>query len=83
MAPPAGSVKDTEMVTASGSPDAHAAHRSVIDGLAKEMHLPADEVATVYLAQVRRLEGRARIKSFVTVLAAGSTRAELRRTRRS
>ncbi len=54
-------------------------HRSVVDGLARELELPFDEVETAYVAEVTRLTTGARIKTFVSVLAAGSVRARLRR----
>ena len=71
------------MVTTARTPQASGPHRSVIDSLARELQLPAEEVETVYLEQVRKLEGGARIKTFVSVLAAGSARAQLRRRPRS
>lgn len=57
-------------------------HRTVVDGLARELDMPVDEVESVYLSEVSRLEAGARITTFVSVLAAGSARSRLRRHRR-
>lgn len=54
-------------------------HRSVVDGLARELALPVDQVERVYLAEVSRLRADARITTFVSVLAVGSARDKLRR----
>lgn len=58
-------------------------HLAVVDALAKELQLPADQVAGAYLEEVSRLEADARIKTFVSVLAVGSVRSQLRRQRDS
>lgn len=58
-------------------------HLAVVDTLAKELQLPAEEVAGAYMQEVARLEESARIKTFVSVLAVGAVRSELRRRRKT
>lgn len=58
-------------------------HLAVVDALAKELHLPAEKVASAYFEEVSRLEASARIKTFVSVLAVGNVRSELRRQQRA
>lgn len=58
-------------------------HLAVIDSLASELRLPVERVAGVYFEEVARLEKDARIKTFVSVLAVGAVRNELRGQRRS
>jgi hypothetical protein len=53
-------------------------HIAVVDALARELRLPAERVAGAYFQEVARLEENARIKTFVSVLAVGAVRAELR-----
>ncbi|HVN42269.1 MAG TPA: DUF3562 domain-containing protein [Steroidobacteraceae bacterium] len=50
----------------------------MVDGLARELELPVEEVESVYFSEVTRLEKSARVKTFVSVLAAGSARMRLR-----
>jgi hypothetical protein len=45
--------------------------------------MPNDEVENVYLEHVGKLESRARVLSFVSVLAAHDAKAELRTRRRT
>jgi len=54
-------------------------HRAVVDSLARELELPVEQVESVYLSEVTKLESGARVKTFVSVLAAGNARAKLRR----
>jgi hypothetical protein len=54
-------------------------HRSIVDSLARELELPFSEVETAYVAEVTRLAAGAKVKTFVSVLAAGSVRASMRR----
>ena len=53
-------------------------HLAVIDSLASELQLPVEKVAGLYFEEVARLERDARIKTFVSVLAVGAVRKELR-----
>lgn len=53
-------------------------HIAVVDSLAKELQLPVATVAGAYFQEVARLEEQARIKTFVSVLAVGAVRNELR-----
>lgn len=53
-------------------------HLAVIDSLASELQLPVEKVAGAYFEEVARLEKDARIKTFVSVLAVGAVRKELR-----
>ena len=57
---------------------AMSSHVAVVDALAKELQLPVDSVAGAYFQEVARLEEKARIKTFVSVLAIGAVRTELR-----
>ena len=58
---------------------AMSSHIAVVDALAKELQMPVDRVAGAYFQEVARLEENARIKTFVSVLAVGVVRTELRR----
>lgn len=58
---------------------AMSSHVAVVDALAKELQLPVDSVAGAYFEEVARLEENARIKTFVSLLAVGAVRTELRR----
>jgi len=58
---------------------AMSSHVAVVDALAKELQLPVDSVAGAYFQEVARLEETARIKTFVSLLAVGAVRTELRR----
>ena len=58
---------------------AMSSHIAVVDALAKELQMPVDRVAGAYFQEVARLEENARIKTFVSVLAVGAVRTELRR----
>jgi len=57
---------------------AMSSHIAVVDALAKELQMPVDRVAGAYFQEVARLEENARIKTFVSVLAIGAVRTELR-----
>ncbi len=54
-------------------------HRKVVHSLARELELPVERVETVYLTEVAKLEAGARVKTFISVLAIGNARAQLRR----
>ena len=60
--------------------EVNGSHRAVIDTLARELDLPAEQVERVYVEEIKRLDADARIKSFVTVLAAGRVRTVLRQS---
>ena len=53
--------------------------RAVVASLARELALPVEEVEDAYLRELTKLETGARIKTFVSVLAAGNVRTHLRR----
>lgn len=54
-------------------------HIAVVDWLANELQLPVEKVAGAYFQEVARLEEKARVKTFVSVLAVGAVRTRLRR----
>jgi hypothetical protein len=56
---------------------------AVIDALANELSLPVERVAGAYMQEVSRLEAQARIKTFISVLAVGTVRNELRARQRA
>lgn len=66
------------MATARQDERGTGSHLAVVDALARELQLPVDRVAGAYLEEVSRLEASARIKTFVSVLAVGKVRSELR-----
>lgn len=53
----------------------------VIHQLARETQRPVEEVRTVYERQLERLESRAKVTTFVELLARRKTREQLRRSR--
>ena len=67
------------MAPSSVAGKADSSHIAVVDALAKELQLPAERVAGAYFQELARLEENARIKTFVSVLAVGAVRSELRR----
>jgi Protein of unknown function (DUF3562) len=67
------------MTTPTVGNKAMSSHVAVVDALAKELQLPVDSVAGAYFEEVARLEEKARIKTFVSLLAVGAVRSELRR----
>lgn len=69
------------MGSAARNARARTTNRAIIDKLADELDLLPEQVEPVYLEHLHRIESEARIKTFVTVLAAGSTRSQLRRHR--
>jgi hypothetical protein len=71
------------MARATNSPQVNTVHRAVIQSLVDELKMPNDEVENVYLEHVGKLESRARVLSFVSVLAAHDAKAELRTRRRT
>ena len=68
----------SKMASLARENDLRGSHRAVVDGLARELELPVEEVESVYFSEVTRLEKSARVKTFVSVLAAGSARMRLR-----
>lgn len=56
---------------------------SVVHSLARELDLPLEQVARVYEDEASRIEAGARIKTFVSVIAASRARVELRRQQSS
>lgn len=66
------------MSSTSTGDTARSSHIAVVDALAKELQLPVERVAGAYFQEVARLEESARIKTFVSVLAVGAVRSELR-----
>jgi hypothetical protein len=66
------------MASPSVDSKAMSSHIAVVDALAKELQLPVDRVAGAYFQEVARLQENARIKTFVSVLAIGAVRTELR-----
>lgn len=67
------------MSSTSTGGSAKSSHLAVVDALANELQLPVERVAGAYFQEVARLEQNARIKTFVSVLAVGAVRSELRR----
>jgi len=53
--------------------------RGAIEALSNQLHVPAPEVSALYSEELERLTARARIRSFVPVLAMRNTRSILRR----
>lgn len=49
-----------------------------VEALADQLHLPVEQVTRAYLCELARLESEARIKNFVSVLALGAVRTQLR-----
>jgi hypothetical protein len=49
--------------------------------MARDFELPVDEIESAYLSEVTKIEKGARIKTFVSVLAAGNVRSLLHRAR--
>jgi len=54
-----------------------------VHSLARELDLPLEQVARVYEDEASRIEAGARIKTFVSVIAASRARVELRRQQSS
>ncbi|MFZ5792924.1 MAG: DUF3562 domain-containing protein [Pseudomonadota bacterium] len=55
-------------------------HLAAVEHLAEQMHLPADEVNQAYERALRVLLDGARVRIYLSVLAAKHAKAALRRT---
>lgn len=51
--------------------------RALVRALARELNHPLEEVRVVYEAQLQRLDGEARIKTFLPIFAARRARSIL------
>jgi hypothetical protein len=65
-----------------GTGPATLSKNAVIDSLARELHLPFEQVERIFNEEARKIEATARIKTFVGVIVASRVRAELRQEQR-
>ncbi len=65
-------------MTASNNFKLQSNHLQTIKALAEEIACPVEEVNTVYVSTLTRLESSARIQDYLTVLASKKVREELR-----
>ena len=65
-----------------GSEQERNLHLTATRQLAREMHVPEERVVEAYALALQRLQGAARIKMFLPVLAAKQVKALFRRAER-
>jgi hypothetical protein len=55
--------------------------QAIVEGLSEELDMPADQIVDLFERSLTRLERQARIKSFLSVIAAHQVRIAVRESR--